>query len=108
MIVLFNRLKEGNESSYDDEDRYLLESLRPVLSIAVENGVLIEQQREYFERERFAAIGKMARESAHELNNPIAAADTIAHILERKLTTDPQAREEIHQIRSNLNRCRDV
>ncbi len=58
--------------------------------------------------ERLASIGRLAAGVAHEINNPLTAVLTFAHILLRDAPEGSQQKEDIETVIDATTRCREV
>ncbi|MCG2842704.1 ActS/PrrB/RegB family redox-sensitive histidine kinase [Sandaracinobacter sp. RS1-74] len=57
---------------------------------------------------RMGALGSLAAAAAHELGGPLGTITLIAGDLERTLGDDPEFGEDIHLLRQEARRCRDI
>jgi two-component system, NtrC family, sensor kinase len=92
-ILLVGR-KRGGEPLSEDEVAFI-SSILPQTGIALENALLLKEQRERFRRmsraDRLATIGELAAGAAHEIRNPLTAVKSSLQYLLSK-NPDEQAR----------------
>lgn len=78
-------LVDGPSASLTVDARSVLEVLAGQIAIAIEDSRLVEEnvrlERRLSERERLAALGKMAATVAHEIKNPLSAIKSIAQVM---------------------------
>lgn len=85
---------DASPASLTPDVRSVLEILADQVAIAVDDSRLIEEnvrlERELAERERLAALGRMAATVAHEIKNPLSAIKSIAQVMgeDEKLATE--------------------
>ena len=93
-ILLVGRT-EGGEPLSDDEVAFI-SSILPQTGIALENALLLKEQRERFRRmsraDRLATIGELAAGAAHEIRNPLTAVKSSLQYLQSK-NPDERARK---------------
>jgi len=62
-------------------------------------------QFQAMEAEKLSAVGLVAAGVAHELNSPLMAIITFAHLVQRKLPPDSQDHHDLAMILAEANRC---
>jgi len=67
-----------------------------------------EQQQQLVRTERLAALGHLVAGVAHELNNPLTAVLTYAHLLRRKTPEGDDRRDKLDTIIEAADRCRQI
>jgi len=78
-------------------------------SVRERDELLKERTRVQLARsERLASTGRLAAGVAHEINNPLTAVLTFAHMLLRKAPGDSQERQDVETIIEATMRCREI
>lgn len=76
---------DAGSGSLTSDSRSVIEILANQVAIAIEDSRLVEEnvrlERELAERERLAALGRMAATVAHEIKNPLSAIKSIAQVM---------------------------
>ncbi len=76
---------DAASASLTPDARSILELLADQIAIAIDDSRLLEEnlrlERELAERERLAALGRMAATVAHEIKNPLSAIKSIAQVM---------------------------
>jgi signal transduction histidine kinase len=105
--------------------RFTAEELRLVEGIALQGAVAIENSRLYegvkqqmaelkrtqaqlIQSTKLAAIGELAANVAHEINNPLTTVLGFASFLAEKVGTDDPMRQELDLIQEEATRARDI
>ncbi|MBX2988616.1 MAG: PAS domain-containing sensor histidine kinase [Bdellovibrionaceae bacterium] len=72
----------------------------------------ITESRELYLRmlqsEKMSAIGSLAGNIAHELNNPLTGIRSLAQVLEAEATDEGTLKEDLHQIENAARRCQTI
>ncbi len=76
---------DASSASLTSDVRSVIEILANQIAIAIDDSRLLEEnvrlERELAERERLAALGRMAATVAHEIKNPLSAIKSIAQVM---------------------------
>jgi K+-sensing histidine kinase KdpD len=72
------------------------------------NETLQSLQRQVVRQERLAAVGLLAAGVAHEVNNPLQAIVGAVELLERESGLSSDAREQMHFVKTQTSRAREV
>jgi C4-dicarboxylate-specific signal transduction histidine kinase len=72
------------------------------------NETLQSLQRQVVRQERLAAVGLLAAGVAHEVNNPLQAIVGAVELLERETGLSAAAREQMHFVKTQTSRAREV
>ena len=76
---------DASSASLTTDVRSVMELLAGQVAIAIDDSRLLEEnlrlERELAERERLAALGRMAATVAHEIKNPLSAIKSIAQVM---------------------------
>jgi two-component system NtrC family sensor kinase len=93
-----------------DEIGRLTSTFNTMAAVLKERDELLQEQtrRQLTRTERLAAVGRLAAGVAHELNNPMTAVLTFAHLLRDGLPTDAPAREDAETIIEATARCKEI
>jgi len=108
-----------------ERHRFTPEELRLVEGIALQSAVAVENARLYegvkdqmaelkrtqaqlIQSTKLAAIGELAANVAHEINNPLTTVLGFASFLAEKLEPDNPMREELGLIQDEASRARDI
>ena len=67
-----------------------------------------EQQKQLVRTERLASLGHLVAGVTHELNNPLTAVLTYAHLLRRKTPESDERRDKLDTIIEAADRCRQI
>jgi signal transduction histidine kinase/CheY-like chemotaxis protein len=105
--------------------RFTAEELRLAEGIALQGGLAIENSRLYegvkqqmaelkrtqaqlVQSTKLAAIGELAANIAHEINNPLTTVLGFASFIAERLSPDDPTREELGLIQEEASRARDI
>lgn len=66
---------------------------------------LHEAQFQVARAEKLSSVGLVAAGIAHELNSPLMAINTFAHLVRKEIPEDSQAYEDLRMIEREANRC---
>jgi signal transduction histidine kinase len=105
--------------------RFTAEELRLAQGIALQGGLAIENSRLYegvkqqmvelkrtqaqlVQSTKLAAIGELAANIAHEINNPLTTVLGFASFIAERLPADDPTREELGLIQEEASRARDI
>jgi signal transduction histidine kinase len=102
---------ERDDTGFDDAEIDLLGALSDQAAVAIENARLIDEARQseraLLRNEKLASIGRLAAGVAHEINNPLAAIQAAAELLndDGVAAADP---EPLDIIRSESRRVGEI
>lgn len=66
---------------------------------------LADARFQIVQAEKLSSVGLVAAGIAHELNSPLMAIITYAHLVRRRLKDDPEGQEDVGMIEKEANRC---
>jgi signal transduction histidine kinase/CheY-like chemotaxis protein len=109
----------------EQSHRFMPEELRLAEGIALQGGLAIENSRLYegvkqqmvelkqtqaqlVQSTKLAAIGELAANIAHEINNPLTTVLGFASFIAERLPADDPTREELGLIQEEASRARDI
>lgn len=76
--------------------------------VAAEAAELREAQFQIIQAEKLSSVGLVAAGIAHELNSPLMAIVTFAHLVKSSLPEESQAQEDLRMIEREANRCASI
>ncbi len=98
----FNELIESLASSRQRVEQWASSLEDKVASTAEE---LRDAQYQVAQAEKLSSVGLVAAGIAHELNSPLMAIITFAHLVKSTVPEDSQAQEDLRMIEREANRC---
>ncbi|MEK7729058.1 MAG: ATP-binding protein, partial [candidate division KSB1 bacterium] len=69
---------------------------------------LAETQRQLFQSEKLASVGRLAAGVAHEINNPLTGVLTYSSFLLKRAEDKPEIKEDLEVIVRETKRCREI
>jgi two-component system NtrC family sensor kinase len=69
---------------------------------------LSETQRQLYQSDKLASVGRLAAGVAHEINNPLTGVLTYSSFLLKRASDQPELREDLEVIVRETKRCRDI
>ncbi len=69
---------------------------------------LAETQRQLFQSEKLASVGRLAAGVAHEINNPLTGVLTYSSFLLKRAEDKPEMKEDLEVIVRETKRCREI
>jgi two-component system NtrC family sensor kinase len=69
---------------------------------------LAETQRQLYQSDKLASVGRLAAGVAHEINNPLTGVLTYSSLLLKHANDYPQLKEDLEVIVRETKRCRDI
>ncbi len=69
---------------------------------------LSESQRQLYQSDKLASIGRLAAGVAHEINNPLTGVLTYSSYLLKRANAQPEMRDDLEVIVRETKRCRDI
>jgi len=69
---------------------------------------LTEAQRQLYQSDKLASIGRLAAGVAHEINNPLTGVLTYSSFLQSRLEGQPEFKADLDVIVRETKRCRDI
>ena len=102
LATSFNEMIESLSSSQQRLEEWA-SSLED--KVAVKADALREAQFQVVQAEKLSSVGLVAAGIAHELNSPLMAIITFAHIVKGTLPPDAPALEDLRMIEREANRC---
>ena len=69
---------------------------------------LSESQRQLYQSDKLASIGRLAAGVAHEINNPLTGVLTYSSYVLKRANAQPEVREDLEVIVRETKRCRDI
>jgi two-component system NtrC family sensor kinase len=69
---------------------------------------LSEAQRQLYQSDKLASVGRLAAGVAHEINNPLTGVLTYSSYLLKRLTDNPEVQEDLEVIVRETKRCREI
>ena len=98
----FNEMVESLASSRQEVEVWASSLEEKVASTAEE---LRDAQYQVAQAEKLSSVGLVAAGIAHELNSPLMAIITFAHLVKSTVPEDSQAQEDLRMIEREANRC---
>ncbi|MDO8716327.1 MAG: ATP-binding protein [Dehalococcoidales bacterium] len=106
-ILLLRNKTSGD--SYSAEDRQLLRTISNQAAVSIENARLYDQlQKQLIRSSKLAALGELATNVAHEVNNSLQSVINYGTILYEDLGEDNPLREEAKVIETEAIRARNI
>ncbi len=69
---------------------------------------LSEAQRQLYQSDKLASVGRLAAGVAHEINNPLTGVLTYSSYLLKRLNDRPEMKEDLEVIVRETKRCREI
>jgi two-component system NtrC family sensor kinase len=69
---------------------------------------LSEAQRQLYQSDKLASVGRLAAGVAHEINNPLTGVLTYSSFLLKRANDKPEFKEDLEVIVRETKRCRDI
>jgi len=69
---------------------------------------LAEAQRQLYQSDKLASVGRLAAGVAHEINNPLTGVLTYSSYLLKRLTDNPEVQGDLEVIVRETKRCREI
>lgn len=69
---------------------------------------LSETQRQLYQSDKLASVGRLAAGVAHEINNPLTGVLTYSSFLLKRLDAQPEVKEDLEVIVRETKRCREI
>lgn len=69
---------------------------------------LAETQRQLFQSEKLASVGRLAAGVAHEINNPLTGVLTYSSFLLKRVEDKPEMKDDLEVIVRETKRCREI
>jgi two-component system, NtrC family, sensor kinase len=69
---------------------------------------LADAQRQLYQSDKLASVGRLAAGVAHEINNPLTGVLTYSSYLLKRLTDDPDVHGDLEVIVRETKRCREI
>jgi two-component system, NtrC family, sensor kinase len=69
---------------------------------------LSEAQRQLYQSDKLASVGRLAAGVAHEINNPLTGVLTYSSYLLKRLTDNPEMQGDLEVIVRETKRCREI
>lgn len=69
---------------------------------------LVDTQLQLAHADKLASVGRLAAGVAHEINNPLTGVLSYASLLQKRLSEDPEAREDLEVVVRETKRCREI
>jgi two-component system NtrC family sensor kinase len=69
---------------------------------------LSETQRQLYQSDKLASIGRLAAGVAHEINNPLTGVLTYSSYLLKRASAQPEMKDDLEVIVRETKRCRDI
>jgi len=95
-------------ASLTPDARSVIEILAGQVAIAIDDSRLVEEnvrlERELAERERLAALGRMAATVAHEIKNPLSAIKSIAQVMREDVSLSTEYERDLSLIVGETDR----
>jgi len=98
----FNQMIENIHTSRTEQDEWI-SSLQDELG--EKSREVRAAQFQAMQAEKLSAVGLVAAGVAHELNSPLMAIITFAHLVQRNLAADSQEHHDLQMILAEANRC---
>lgn len=102
LATSFNEMVESLNSSRSHLERWASSLEEKVSQKAME---LQDAQFQVVQAEKLSSVGLVAAGIAHELNSPLMAIITFAHLVKKAIPEDSPAQDDLRMIEREANRC---
>jgi len=111
--------KKTSENEFDEKDLEFISMLAEQVTVAVENAVLYESEKESLEKlknaqkqlirsERLAAIGQLSASLAHEINNPLGIIKNYLTLLAGSLPPEDANQANLKIVKEEVDRIAKI
>jgi two-component system NtrC family sensor kinase len=69
---------------------------------------LVEVQQQLYQSDKLASLGRLAAGVAHEINNPLTGVLTYSSFLAKRISDNPEMKEDLDTIVRETKRCRQI